>query len=54
MRQPENCGVPIPDLGQLLAVTREHLEFPLWFMKEQGWIQRTGDGSLAAADGEER
>ena len=40
MRRPENCGVAIPDLEQLLAVTREHLEFPLCLMKEQGWTER--------------
>ena len=44
MRQPENCGVTIPELEQLLAVPREHLEFPLWFLKEQNWIQRTDGG----------
>lgn len=44
MRNPENCGVGIPDIEQLIAVPREHLEFPLWFMKEQGWIQRTDGG----------
>ena len=44
MRQPENSGVSIPEMEQLLEVPREHLEFPLWFMKEQGWIQRTDGG----------
>lgn len=44
MRSPENCGAGIPELEQLLAVPREHLEFPLWFLKEQGWIQRTDNG----------
>lgn len=44
VRQPENCGVSIQDLEQLLAVPREHLEFSLWFLKEQGWVQRTDAG----------
>lgn len=44
MRYPENWGVGLPDIEQLLAVPREHLEFPLWFLKEQGWIQRTDGG----------
>lgn len=44
MRQPENCGVSIPEMEQLLTVPREHLEFPLWFLKEQGWILRTDGG----------
>lgn len=44
MRQPENCGVSIPDMEQMLAIPREHLEFPLWFLKEQGWILRTDGG----------
>ncbi len=44
MRQPENCGVGIQELESMLAVPREHLEFPLWFLKEQGWLQRTDGG----------
>ncbi|MBL8236115.1 MAG: J domain-containing protein [Bryobacterales bacterium] len=44
MRWPENCGVNLPDMEQLLAVPREHLEFPLWFLKEQGWLQKTDGG----------
>lgn len=44
MRQPDNCGVGITELEQLLAVPREHLEFPLWFLKEQGWVARTDGG----------
>lgn len=44
MRQPDNCGVAIADLEQLLAVPREHLEFSLWFLKEQAWIQRNDAG----------
>lgn len=44
MRQPEKCGVGIPELESLLAVPREHLEFPLWFLKEQGWVLRSDGG----------
>jgi len=44
IRQPENCGVTVPELEQLLAVPREHLEFSLWFLKEQGWIHRSDGG----------
>jgi hypothetical protein len=44
MRQPEGGGVTIPEMEQLIAVPREHLEFPLWFLKEQGWILRTDGG----------
>ena len=44
MRTPEQSGVGIPEMEQMLAVPREHLEFPLWFLKEQGWILRT-DGA---------
>ena len=31
-------------LENLLAVPREHLEFPLWFLKEQGWVLRSDGG----------
>jgi hypothetical protein len=44
MRAPENCAVGIAEMEQLLAVPREHLEFPLWFLKEQGWLARTDGG----------
>jgi curved DNA-binding protein len=44
MRQPEKCGIGIPELENLLAVPREHLEFPLWFLKEQGWVLRSDGG----------
>lgn len=29
------------ELEQLLGVSREHLEFPLWFLKERGFLLRT-------------
>jgi hypothetical protein len=41
MRQPEQAALPLPNLERLLGVPREHLEFPLWFLKEQGWITRS-------------
>lgn len=44
LRQPEQPGVSIQEMEQLLAVPREHLEFPLWYMKEQGWLLRTDGG----------
>jgi hypothetical protein len=44
MRVPENCAAGIAEMEQLLAVPREHLEFPLWFLREQGWLARTDGG----------
>lgn len=43
MRQAGN-GVGLQELEHLLAVPREHLEFPLWFLKEQGWVHRSDGG----------
>lgn len=32
------------ELEALLRTPREHMEFTMWFLKEQGWVARTDNG----------
>jgi hypothetical protein len=32
------------DFEELLGCPREHLEFSLWYLKEQGWVERSDNG----------
>ncbi len=47
MRDPANPGVPIQEFEELLGVPREHLEFTLWYLREQGFVVRTDNGRFA-------
>jgi hypothetical protein len=39
-------------LERMLGCPRENLEFPLWYLKQRGWIERLESGYLAiSADG---
>ena len=44
MRELENPGVNMAELEALLGTPREHMEFTMWFLKEQGWVARTDNG----------
>jgi DnaJ-like protein/PilZ domain-containing protein len=44
MRQPNQPGMFISDIEELIGCPREHLEFSLWYLKEVGCIVR-GDNS---------
>ncbi|MBM3764351.1 MAG: J domain-containing protein [Acidobacteria bacterium] len=46
LRQPDKAAVSLSEMEQLLAVPREHLEFPLWYLREQGWIARSDNGQF--------
>ena len=45
--QPDNPTMTIPEIERLLGCPREHLEFPLWYLKESGCIQRGDNGRYA-------
>ena len=47
MNDPEHPGVMLSHLEELLSVPREHLEFPLWFLREHGLISRTDNGRFS-------
>lgn len=38
---PRDPGVSLQDMEDLLAVPREHLEFTLWYLRENAWITRS-------------
>lgn len=39
--QPEQPYVTLKELEEILGVPKEHLEFTLWFLKENGQVQRS-------------
>jgi len=51
-RDPENGGLGSIGLEKMLGCPQEHLRFPLWYLKQKGWIERLESGYLAiTADG---
>jgi hypothetical protein len=43
----ERPGVGIVDLERLLGCPEMHMKFHLWYLRENGWVQRLEDGRLA-------
>jgi hypothetical protein len=43
----ERPGIGIIDLERLLGCPEQHMKFHIWYLKENGWIQRLEDGTLA-------
>lgn len=46
-RDPEAGGLGVVHLERTLGVPREHLEFPLWYLKRRGWIETLMGGQMA-------
>jgi curved DNA-binding protein CbpA len=46
-RNPESGGLGPVDLERMLGVPREHLEFPLWYLKKRGWLETLYNGQVA-------
>ncbi|MCC7236985.1 MAG: DnaJ domain-containing protein [Bryobacterales bacterium] len=44
MQTPGSPGLSLPELEDLLGVPREHLEFSLWYLRENSLITRTDNG----------
>ena len=44
LREPENPGMNMIEMEALLGTPREHLDFSMWFLKENGWVTRTDNG----------
>jgi len=54
-RDPEEGGLGGITLEETLGCPREHLEFPIWYLKQRGLIQRLENGYLAiTVDGIDR
>ncbi len=46
-REPEDGGLGAVHLERMLGVPREHLEFPLWYLRQRGWTETLSGGKLA-------
>jgi DnaJ-like protein len=44
---PDRPGIGVLELERLLGCPEEHMKFHLWYLKENGWIQRTESGTFA-------
>src|SRR5438046_6777327 len=51
-RDPGRGGVGVIQMERLLGCPSQHLEFPLWYLRQKTWVERLENGLLAitAAD----
>lgn len=42
--EPQQPALGIHEMEDLLGCPREHLEFPLWYLRESGYLSRTDNG----------
>lgn len=55
MTEPREPGMALQELEMLLGCPKEHLEFALWFLKENAWVVRADNGRVSiTAKGVER
>mgnify|MGYP002363673513 FL=1 len=55
MTEPRDPGMSLQELELLLGCPKEHLEFALWFLRENAWIVRADNGKVSiTAKGVER
>jgi len=43
-RDPERGGVGAVSLEKLLGVPKQHLDFPMWYLKKRGWVETMDNG----------
>ncbi|MFQ5529227.1 MAG: J domain-containing protein [Gemmatimonadota bacterium] len=54
-RDPDTGGLGSVHFEKLLGVPREHLRFPIWYLKKRGLIERLDSGEMAiTVDGIDR
>ena len=46
-RDPDNAGMAPSHLERMLGTPREHLDFPLWYLKKRGLIEILENGLMA-------
>jgi hypothetical protein len=44
VNEPRDPAMSLHDFEQMLGCPREHLEFTLWFLKENAWLARSDNG----------
>jgi hypothetical protein len=47
MNEPRDPGMTLQELERLLGCPKEHLEFALWFLRENAWISRADNGKVS-------
>ena len=51
-RDPESGGLGPVTLETMLGCPRQHLEFPIWYLRQRGYVERLANGYMAiTADG---
>ncbi len=43
-RDPKHGGLGAVSLEKLLGVPRQHLEFPIWYLRQRGWVETLDTG----------
>ena len=46
-RNPDRSGVGIIQMERLLGCPSQHLEFPLWYLRQKTWVERLENGLIA-------
>ena len=46
-RNPDRGGVGIIQMERLLGCPSQHLEFPLWYLRQKTWVERLENGLIA-------
>ena len=46
-RDPDRGGVGVIQMERLLGCPSQHLEFPLWYLRQKTWIERLENGLIA-------
>jgi curved DNA-binding protein len=46
-RDPKRGGLGVINVERMLGVPQQHLEFPMWYLKEHGWVEIQDNGQLA-------
>ncbi len=44
---PDRPGIGVVELERILGCPEQHMKFHLWYLRENGWIQRTESGAFA-------
>ena len=46
-RDPDRSGIGVIQMERLLGCPSQHLEFPLWYLRQKTWVERLENGLLA-------
>jgi len=47
IREPRDPAMSLMEFEQMLGCPREHLDFALWFLRENGWVVRSDNGRFS-------